>query len=161
MEYDLDELLGIDEAEVAREMLSASAEGLQSSVKQSISAYKRVFESKDEHERQLLKNDSQARSLIANVSIELSQLVDCPACSSTGLVTGREIRRSKPYYDQENLSQEVTCLSEAFVCYACELKLQGASHLQWSGIEPQFTVFAETSLHEQQEFEYYDEYMNE
>lgn len=161
LEHELDDLLGPDEAEAARAMLEASAEKLQSSVKQSIAAYRRVFEGKSKKEQQQLETDSRARSLAKYMSIELSELENCPSCSSTGIVIGREIRRSKPYYDQENLWEEVTCLSESYECYACALKLPEPSHLLWSGIEPQFTVSVETSLHEQQEFEYYDEYMNE
>ena len=161
LEHDLEDLLGSDEAEAARELLKASAEGLQSSVKQSIAAHKRVFNGRSEEERQQLRKNALIRSLAAKMSTELSDFVDCPACSSSGLVTGRQIRRSRPYYDDERLLEEVTGLSESYSCHVCELSLPSSSHLRWSGIEPHFTVVLETSLHEHQEFEYYEEYMNE
>ena len=161
MEHELDELLGSDEAEAACELLKSSAEGLQSSVKQSIAAHRKVFEDRSEEERQQLRSEALIRSLTANVSSDLSATTDCPACSSSGLVTGRSIRKSRPYYNGENLLEEVTCLSETYSCHACGLRLPSASDLRWSGIEPQFTVEIETSLHELQEMEYYEEYMNE
>ena len=163
LEHDLDDLLGSDEAEAARELLKASEEGLQSSVKQSIAAHKRVFDDRSEEERQQLRNDALIHSTMAKSLTELSDLVDCPSCSSSGLVTGRPIRRSRPYYDEERLLllEEVNGLSESFSCHACGLSLPSAPHLRWSGIEPQFTVALETSLHELQILEYYEEYMNE
>ena len=161
LKRNLDDLLGSEEAEAADELLKASAEGLQSSVKQSIATHKKAFEDKSKKRKQRLKTSARIRSVSANMSIALSDLEDCPSCSSIGLVTGRQIRKSKPYYDEDRLLEEVTCLSESYSCHACGLSLPSASHLRWSGIEPQFTVVLETSLHEHQEFEYYEEYMNE
>ena len=161
LERSLDDLLGTDEADAARELLRASAEGLQSEVKRSISAHKQVFDSKSEDERQQLSNDAYIRALSNYRSIDLAELEDCPSCDCRGLVTGRAIRRSRPYYDDYRLSEEVTVLAETYACYACGLNLPTASHLRWSGIEPQFIIVLETDLHEQQEFEYYEEYMNE
>ena len=161
LEHDLDDLLGSDEAEAARELLKGSAKELRSSVKESISAHKKVFNDKLEEEKQQLRNDALIHSRTAKSSAELSELVDCPGCSSSGLVTGRLIRSAKPYYDEGRLLQEVTGLSESYSCHACGLILPSASHLRWSGIDPQFTVLVETSLHELQEFDYYDDYMNE
>ena len=161
LECDLDDLLGSDEADAARELLKASAEGLESSVKQSISAHKKVFDDKPEDERQQLRQDASISSIASKMSTELSELVDCPACSSSALVTGRPIRRSRAYYDEDRLLEEVTCLSEFCSCHACGLSLPSASHLRWSGFQPHFAVVLETSLHELQEFEYYGEYMNE
>ena len=156
---DLDDLLGAVEAAAAREVLKASSEGLESSVKQSIADHLRAFDEKPNDERQGLQGDASLRTIMSHT--ELSDVVDCPACSSKNLVTGRPIRRSKPYYEEDSLLEEVTCLSESYSCFACDLSLPSASHLQWSGIEPQFTVVLETSLHDHQEFEYYEEYTNE
>ena len=161
LERDLGDLLGSDEAEAAHELLKATAKGLESTVKQSIADHKRVFDAKSQKDREQLESDAWVRAMTAKLSTEFANLEDCPSCSSKGLVTGRQIRRSKPYYDEDRLLEEVTCLSESYSCHACGLSLPSASHLRWSGFEPQFTVVLETSLHEHQEFEYYEEYMNE
>ena len=154
LEHDLDDILGPEEGEAAREILKASTKGLETSVKQLIADHRRAFDGKPEEERQQLVGQASFRSM-AYTQTELSNVVGCPACSSRGLITGRPIRRSKPYYEEDRLLEDVTCLSESFSCFACELSLQSASQLQWSAIEPQFTVVLETSLHEHQEFEYY------
>jgi len=161
LERDLADLLGSDEAEAADELLKATAKGLESTVKQSITAHKRVFDAKSENEREQLESDAWVRTMAAKLSTEFANLVDCPSCPSNGLVIGRLLRKSKPDYEDGLLVEEVTCRSESFSCQACELRLPSPSHLHWSGIEPQFTVTLETSLHEHQEFEYYEEYMNE
>ena len=161
LEHDLDDLLGTDEAEAARELLKVSAEGLQSSVKQSIAAHKRVFDGKSEEQRQQLINEARGRSESARKSADIANIVDCPSCASSGVGTGRSIRRSRPYYDDDYLFEDVIGLTESFSCHACGLNLPSVSHVRWSGLEPNFKVVLETSLHEHQEFEYYEEYMNE
>ena len=59
--------------------------------------------------------------------------------------------------------EQVTCLAESFLCFACGLNLQSASQVQLSGeMEPQFSVDIETNLHDLQLMDYYEEeYMNE
>ena len=161
LDHDLDDLLGTDEANVAREMVKGSAEGLESSVKQRIAAHKRVFEDKDKDERQQLSNSARIQSQSGEITADLATTVECPACSSSGLVTGREIRKSEPYLKDDYLVEEIRGMTEAFVCYACGLRLSNLSEIRWSGIEPNFTAEASTSLHELQEMEYYMEYMNE
>ena len=159
LDHDLEDLLGPEEAAGAREMLKASAVGMEALVKQLIADHRKAFDDKPNEERQKLRNDSSLHALMSHGA--LAEMVDCPACSSRNHVTGRPIRKSKPYYEEDSLLEEVTCLSESYSCFACNLSLPSASHLQWSGIEPQFTVSLETSLHDHQEFEYYEEYENE
>lgn len=159
LERNLEDLLGPEEAEGAREVLKASAKGMESLVKQLIADHRRAFDARPEEDKQKLRGDAEFRSLMSHT--ELSEVVACPACSSKNLVTGRPIRKSRPYYEDDSLLEAVTCLSESYLCSACNLSLPSASHLQWSGVEPQFTVSLETSLHDHQQFEYYEEYMND
>ena len=161
LEHDLDDLFGSGEAEAARELLKVSTEGSQSAVKRSIAAHKSVFDEKSKKERQQLSKDARGRAVSAREAAETASLVDCPSCASSGVVTGRAVRSSRPYYEHEHLFEEVTCLTESFSCDACGLRLSSVSDVLWSGIEPNFTVVVETSLHEHQEREYYEEYMNE
>ena len=161
LDHDLDDLLGAGEAEVAREMIRDSAKDLERSTLQRIAAHKRVYEAKSADERQHLSNAARIQSQSGEIAADLAGIVECPACSSSGLVTGREIRRSEPYLEDDCLVEEITGSSEAFVCYACELKLSQVAEIRWSDIEPHFTAKAATSLHELQEMEYYMEYMNE
>jgi hypothetical protein len=161
LDHGLDDLLGADEADVAREMLADSTEGLERSTKQRIAAHKRVFEEKDEAERQQLSNAARIQAQSGEIATDLAVIVECPACSSSGLVTGREVRKSAPYLEDEYLVEEVTGQAESFVCYACGLKFSNISEMRWTGIAPNFTTEAATSLHELQEMEYYMEYMNE
>ena len=157
--HDLEELLGCQEARAARELLQASAAGLESSVRSAIAAHKKVFHDKPKTERTLLRDQARIRTY---AKAGLSAAVDCPACSSSNLVKGRAIRTSMPYYDEGTLLEDTICQSESYSCHACGLGLPTLSHIQWSGIEPQFTVVTETDLHQHQEFDYYEyEYMNE
>ena len=162
LERDLDDLLGEEEADSARTLLSVNEQGMETSVKQSIADYRRVFQAKSHAEQQQLKSQASIRSRSGGNSSAVSDLVDCPACSSEGLVQGRVIRSSKPYYEDDYLYTEITGHAENFECWACGLKLPTPSHLHWSGIQPQFVTTLETSLHDLQMFDYYhDEYMNE
>ena len=161
LRHSLEDILGEDEAASARALLQASAAGLESSVKQEIADRSKAFDAKPEEQRQQLRRHAQASSLAASVTSEVPKLVDCPACSSMGLVEARPIRRSRPYFESDMLLEEVTASTQSFSCAACGLRLPSASHVRWSDIEPQFTVVLETSLHELQELEYYNEYMNE
>ena len=157
----LKELLGTAEGEAALESLKSSKEGLENSVRQKIADRSGKFEAKSEHEKKQLLNESRTRVFAEKRGKDLGGVMECPSCSSGGLVTGRPVRRSRPYYEDGYLFEEVTAWTESFICYACGLKLTNASQIRWAGIEPQFTDIVETDLHEQQQFEYYDEYMNE
>ena len=161
LDRDLESLLGPEEAGAAKELIRSSSEESGKAVLDSISAHKRVFDSKPDDEKMKLRTDSYMQSVAAKYSTVLAELMTCPACDSTGVVTGRQIRSSRPYFDDERLLQEITCFSETFACGACGLNISSASSLRWSGIEPNFIITEETSLHELQEFEYYEEYMNE
>ena len=161
LEHDLDDLLGEEEADSARTLLTVNEQGMESTVKQSIADHHRDFQAKPDTEQQQLTGRASNRARFGGSSV-ISDLVDCPACSSEGLVRGREIRSSKPYYEDDCLYTEMTGHAEDFECWACGLRLPTPSHLHWSGIPPQFVVTVETSLHDLQVFDYYhDEYMNE
>ena len=156
---DLDDLFGNDEAEAARELLKASEEGLETSVKSTISAHKKVFEEKEDKERLELRNEALVR---CHISDELSEAADCPACESPNMVRGKEIGRSRPYYVEGDLLEDITIQSQSYSCRACGLNLPTLAHVQWSGIAPRFNVVMSTDLHQLQEFDYYEpEYMNE
>ena len=161
MDHELDDLFGRSEANAARELLATEAEGMESKVKGDIAAYRKVFEAKSDDERQQLIEEGRSLVSFAEIGAGLAERTKCPACSSVGLVTGREVRTSKPYYDGGLFVEQVRGLAQAFRCYVCGLELPSVSHVRWSGIDPDFTVVQETSLHEHQEMEYYGEYMNE
>ena len=155
---DLEDLFGEEEAEAARELLKASAQGLESSVKSTIAAHKRVFEGKGNEEKDALRNEAWVKS---HVGDETSTSVSCPACLCENAIKGREIARSRPYYEDDQLFEDVTILSQSYFCNACGLNLPTLAHLQIAGLEPQFTVVSITDLHQHQEFDFYDyEYMN-
>ena len=161
--HDLDEILGPAEAEAAHELLKANQEGLLTLVKQSIADKKREFDAKPEDERERLVNQAGASARLVQPWSRHRLRVDCPACTSQGIVFGRQLRSSKPYFEDDRLLEQVICLSESYLCLACGLSLPTASHVQLSGvIEPQFSVDIETSLHELQMMDYYEEeFMNE
>ena len=158
---DLEDLLGTSEAEAAQELLKATAAGLESKVKQAVTAHKTVFENKSLNEQEEVRRDAWVHAMTTKLSEEYADLVVCPSCSTKGFVSGIPLRKSKPDFEDGLLVEEVTCRSESFSCTACGLTLASASELHWAGIEPQFNVTLETSLHDHQEFEYYAEYMNE
>ena len=158
LDRNLEDLIGEEEAKAASEILKASAQGLESSVKSTIAAHKKVFEDKADEDKESLRYGAWIKSHIGN---ESSKDVSCPACSSDNAIKGREIARSRPYYEDEQLFEDVTILSQSYFCNACGLNLPTLAHLQIAGFEPQFTVVAVTDLHEHQEFDFYDyEYMN-
>ena len=160
---DLDEILGPAEADAARELLKANQEGLSTSVKQSIADKKREFDAKPEDDRAQLNNQATATARQVHLLNEHTQVVDCPACTSQGILSGRQIRGSRPYFEDDRLLEQVICLAESFLCFACGLNLPTASQVQLSGaMEPHFSVDIETNLHDLQLMDYYEEeYMNE
>ena len=158
----LEDLLGDEEAEAARDLLKVDEQGLESLVKQTIADYRRDFHARSETEQKQLSSDAWIQARTSGSASALSDLIDCPACSSTASVRGRMIRSSKPYYEDDCLYTEMTGHAEDFACGACGLRLPTPRHLHWAGIEPQFAVTEETSLHDLQIFDYYqEEYMNE
>ena len=159
LERSLEDLLGNVEGGAARELLLADSAQLESSVKEMVAAHMKVFDGKLEAEKSNLREEARVGCRFPDDS---SKRVDCPSCSSPNLVRGREIGRSRPYYEDGNLLEEVTMLSQSYYCHACGLNLPTLAHIQWSGIELEFTVEVWTDLHEHQEFDYYyDEYRNE
>ena len=157
----LEALLGKEEGEAARGLLKSSEEGLETAVKQIIADRKRGFEEKTQEEQERLKTEASFRATSEKRAAEFGQIGECPSCLGDGFITGRLVRRAKPYYEDGFLFEEVTGSSESFSCHACGLNLTNAAQIRWAHIEPQFTDIVETSLHEHQELEYYDEYMNE
>ena len=156
--HDLEDLLGDDEAEAAKELLQSSADGLESEVKSAIAAHKKVFNDKSQDDIQKLRDEARIRS---HIGVDDALPMQCPACESENVIRGREIGRSRPYFEDDQLFEDITILSQSYFCYACDLNLPSLAHLQVAGMEPQFTIVVVTDLHEHQEFDYYDyEYMN-
>ena len=86
MEHDLDEILGTAEAGAAQELLKANQEGLLTLVKQSIADKKREFDAKPEAEREQLVNQAVASARRVQPWGRHTLMVDCPACTSQGIV---------------------------------------------------------------------------
>ena len=163
LERGLDEILGSAEADAARELLKANQDGLLTVVRQSIADKKKEFDAKSEDERGQLNNWATGIARRVHRSNQRTQMVDCPVCASQGILSGRQIRGSRPYFEDDRLLEQVTCLADSFSCFACGLGLPTASQVQLSGVfEPHFSVDLETSLHDLQIMDYYEEeYMNE
>ncbi|MCH7907482.1 MAG: hypothetical protein IIB26_08625 [Chloroflexi bacterium] len=77
--HELEDLLGPEEAEATRELLKTSAEGLESSVKGDIAAFKKVFDAKPEPEKDQLRDEARVRVHLADV---WTKTENCPVFSS-------------------------------------------------------------------------------
>ncbi len=132
------DLLGEDEAAAADRMIVAAEEGVLANVKKMIAQRRAEFEALNADQRE---QRSEAGSLAAKECSETSkQLVRCPACSGTAVITGEQVRASEPRLRDGLMHTDLAFLPTKIRCYSCGLELSGHASLYAAGLGGQYSV---------------------
>ncbi|MGI9065964.1 MAG: hypothetical protein ACR2HX_06120 [Pyrinomonadaceae bacterium] len=128
-------LFGEDEADSAQTMIAALRDNTSKAVKQTIAAHKTVWTQKSQEEQSKLSAEA-----VTWASRHSGHRVECPACTSTALVTGSPVRPAIKRMEGDLIIEKQDFLPAKFECVACDLKITGFSHLNASGLGDTFTA---------------------
>jgi hypothetical protein len=143
----------------AEEIVVAFATDREKAVKDRISRHRKEFEAKSADERSKLAEEAAVSTLTLILKAGAVER-DCPACGSKGVLTGKLIGESVPVYEDGYLFVKVEYLVEGFRCFACGLNLASVDEVGIAGMDLHFTETKSTSLHENFQPEWEDEYEN-
>lgn len=133
MGYDLHDLFGKEEAEIAAKLIAAAADKSAKAVAGDIEAHRKVWEAKDENER---KKEREAAALWA--VRRSGHRVDCPACGSPALLFGDPVSAPQLKLKDDEITETQEYLPTHFECVACGLKINGLSRLNAAGLGGRF-----------------------
>ncbi len=136
-EESLTSLFGDDEAKVAEGVNAAVAEEVKSKVLSSVAAYRKVFNEKDEAERNELKEKSEKQG--ETLSHQGHHRVGCPACGCVATVQGDRYRQGQIEHKDDEIVVRQSVIPTKFSCRACGLKLNGYGELSSANIADHFT----------------------
>lgn len=120
----LEEFVGADEAKAAEAVMAAAADESAKAVKGDVAAHQKVWEGKEEKERETLT----AQALLW-ASRQAGHRVTCPACNSASLVSGEPVAPATQTLEDDIIAERQEHLPTHFECVACGLKINGLSLL--------------------------------
>ncbi len=137
LQIELDEILGSEEAGIAKEALKEKKEGVESAVKNTIAAHKKVFSALSEKEKgeRKAKADKSAKIM----AYKKRHIVTCPSCEGRALLEGEPFGKEVVTEEDGELISRISVAPTAFECTACGLKLTGISELNVCGLAGHFT----------------------
>lgn len=144
LEVEPKDFWGDEEAKLADEMISASADETAKAVLKLVSAHKNVWDAKEDPEKE--KATSQAEVWATRQS---GHRVACPSCGNTALVFGDPVSASQQSLEDDMIKEKQEYLPSKFECIACGLKIAGLSHLNAAGVGD---IYVQTSFYTPSEF---------
>ena len=120
----LEEFVGSDEAKAAEAVIGAAADESAKAVKGDVAAHQKVWESKEEKERETLT----AQALLW-ANRQAGHRVLCPACNAAALVSGEPVAPVTQKLEDNIITERQEYLPTHFECVACSLKINGLSRL--------------------------------
>lgn len=129
MDKQLSDLLGVDEAAVAKAMIDAANDKTAEAVKGMIEAHKKVWLAKEDDDRLSL-----AATAASWARPQAGHVVDCPACASKALLIGDPIKAPMKTINEHTITEKQATLPRKFECIACGMKISGLSHLSAAGL---------------------------
>lgn len=139
----LNSLLGTDEAKVAENILQETEKNLLDKIRSLIAAHTKVFDGKDQLERERLAAESEQQGVI--LSHQKHHRVKCPACKCTATVQGDVYGGEQVEHGDEKIIVRQNVVPMRFMCSACGLKLSGYGELLAAGLADHFTHRTEFS----------------
>lgn len=130
-------LFGEDEASVAEQSLQRAEQSTLSSVRALIAAHQKVFNAKEESERESLATDAAQKS--EALSHSGHHRVICPACGSSATVQGDLYGGERVAHSDGLITVRQSVVPTRFACIACGLKLAGYGELHAAGVADHFT----------------------
>jgi hypothetical protein len=148
----LKDFLGVDEANVANQVIAAAIDESAKAVKGDVEAHKKVW---------LAKPDAERKRLTPQASIwatrHAGHRVDCPACASQALVFGEPVSAPQQRLSDGEITETQEFLPNQFECVACGFKISGLSRLAVVGLSDRYkkTQFYDAAEYYAPEDEYY------
>lgn len=125
----LSDLVGADEAAVAKSLIDAATDKAAQAAAGTIAAHSKVWSAKDDAFRQ-----SMAAMAATWALPQSGHVVDCPACQSKALLVGGPIAAPTKTINEHKITERQTFLPSKFECIACGLKVSGLSQLTAAGL---------------------------
>ncbi|SDM56827.1 hypothetical protein [Maricaulis salignorans] len=124
MGFSLEDFVGSDEADVAKQLIAAAADNGAKAVNGDVAAHSKVWQAKPESEQKTL-----AAQAMIWASRQIGHRVDCPACGSTALVQGEPVSAPSQKLEDDVIIESQEYLPTQFECIACGLRIIGLSKL--------------------------------
>jgi hypothetical protein len=132
-----EDLFGQEQADSAREIITAGAEDVESSVKQEIADRRRDFDELEPEEREARRARG-VPEVIKQVSQHLA--TPCPACGTRGWLSGKVLAWSDPRVGDDQIERDASVLPTSFACPACGLELKRHGELIHAGLGDQYSI---------------------
>jgi hypothetical protein len=137
LDYDLVDLLGEDEAEIAAKVLSQAEADVRQMVNSKVAAHKRVFDSRSQEEKDILFAESEKK--LSQLVYLRHHRVSCPSCSGPATVQGDRFGRESRDDDEDEVVVRQSILPSSFTCDNCNLTLNGYAELCVVGLGDPYT----------------------
>ncbi len=137
LDYDLVNLFGKVEADVALSELTQVEADVKNTVKNNIAAYEKVFVAKEQEEKDALFAESE-KKLAQLVHLRHHRSV-CPACKGPASVQGDPFGQESRQDDDGEIVVRQSVLPSSFNCGNCNLKLNGYAELCVVGLGNPYT----------------------
>lgn len=135
----LEDFIGADEAEPARQMLGIKLKEISERVRGAVRHHKDRFfrtEKADQERRKAGSTEALKQALHA---FRHSTTRKCPACACLGIITGEVAGQSAPRVAHDGIEQSTTVMPTGFTCYCCGLSLTGYDELLGAGLGDHFS----------------------
>lgn len=136
MDKTLEDYLGNQESNIARQKLSDLATSQKSQVINLIRSCNNIFSQLSEDEKKEASN--KAKELTLSLVTQGHHKVTCPACMSDSTVTGISFGQTKTSINESQVEEKTEVIPNLFSCAACRLKLSGNNNLNIAGIGEHF-----------------------
>lgn len=138
MNESLDSLFGPNEADVARQMVSAALDQSAKAIQKTVAAHRTIWDAKLKPEK-----DQLAAQASLWASRKEGHRVYCPSCQSDALVEGAPIAPPLKKFIEDLVAETQEYLPTRFECVACGLKVSGLPQLHACGLGSSFKATLE------------------
>ena len=133
MEMTLEDFFGLQEANVAGQVMEAAADEGAKAVRGDVAAHKETWLAKQEADRDILRAQAAVWA-----SRQVGHRVVCPACESVALVAGKAVAGPIQRLEGDSIVETQEHLPSWFECIACTLRITGLSRLTVVGLADRY-----------------------
>ncbi|MEG3159427.1 hypothetical protein U1763_02825 [Sphingomonas sp. LB2R24] len=124
MDLTLESFVGSEEAKAAEEVIAAASDESAKAVRGDIDAHRKVWMAKGDDERSTATEQAKIWA-----KRQTGHRVDCPACGSAALVSGRPVAAATRKLEDDVIVEKQEHLPTHFECIACGLKINTLARL--------------------------------
>lgn len=139
----LEDFLGIQESQIAEQMITEYNEELIAKVNEKIKKYRDVHNDLERSECEKKQIDSSKLLSDYVLSEKLygnSKKVKCPSCNNDALLIGKFISQSEPKVNKDVITVSNNILPVELKCFACGLKISSNGELSVANYGGQFAI---------------------